>query len=40
MFELLYWLLTDAENRCPRCNYPVLRDTVLCNNCGQPIKWN
>lgn len=34
-------ILSDAfkQHRCPRCNYPVSRDNIMCPNCGQPLNW-
>lgn len=26
-------------DKCPRCNNPLIKGTLICPNCGQPIKW-
>jgi len=36
---LLGWLLTKDKYKCPRCNYPVDKNQVICPNCGQPLRW-
>lgn len=38
--SLLIWLLSKEDYRCPRCNYPVIKNmNYRCEHCGQPIQW-
>lgn len=38
---LLGKIIFDAlkKYRCPRCNYPVDENNIVCPNCGQVLDW-
>ena len=50
--DLLFWLLSKHRGKCPRCNYPINKESTscsfaddpkeyfMCRNCGQPIDWD